>query len=260
MNPSYKLEVFEGPLDLLLSLIEKNKINIYDIPIAEITEQYLAYVDSMDTDDMDYMSDFIVEAATLIRIKSKMMLPVPETDEEGEEIDPRAELVERLLEYKMYKYISGQLRDKQLDASKYLFKPSTIPDEVRNYKEEIDVSELLEDVTLSKLKDIFNDLVKKKEDRIDPVRSKFGKIVREDTDIRKTIHDLQAYGLLHRKFMFRAYMERLNTKMEMIVSFLAILELIRMERIRIEQDELFCDIRIDYLADDIAPIEELALS
>ena len=159
MNPSYKLEAFEGPLDLLLTLIEKNKINIYDIPIVEITEQYLDYVNSMETEDMDYMSDFIVEAATLIRIKSKMMLHVPEVNEEGEEIDPRAELVERLLEYKMYKYISGQLRDKQLDASKYLFKPSTIPDEVRNYKEEIDVSELLEDVTLTKLKDIFNDLV-----------------------------------------------------------------------------------------------------
>ena len=260
MNPSYKLEAFEGPLDLLLALIEKNKINIYDIPIVEITEQYLEYVNSMETEDMDYMSDFIVEAATLIRIKSKMMLPVPEVNEEGEEIDPRAELVERLLEYKMYKYISGQLRDKQLDASKYLFKPSTIPDEVRNYKEEIDVSELLEDVTLTKLKDIFNDLVKKKEDRIDPVRSKFGKIVKEDADIRKTIYDLQVFGLKNRKFSFRAYMESLSTKMEMIVSFLAILELIRMERIKIEQDDLFCDITIDYLANDIAPIEDLALS
>ncbi|MCR5521425.1 MAG: segregation/condensation protein A [Lachnospiraceae bacterium] len=260
MNPNYKLEAFEGPLDLLLALIEKNKINIYDIPIVEITEQYLEYVSSMDTDDMDYMSDFIVEAATLVRIKSKMMLPVSETDAEGEEIDPRAELVERLLEYKMYKYISGQLKDKQLDASKYLFKHSTIPDEVRNYKEEIDVGELLEDVTLSKLKDIFNDLVKKKEDRIDPVRSKFGKIVKEDTDIRKTIYDLQNFGLKNRTFMFRSYMEKLGTKTEMIISFLAILELIRMERIKIKQDELFGDIRIDYLADDIAPLEELALT
>ncbi|MCR5432015.1 MAG: segregation/condensation protein A [Lachnospiraceae bacterium] len=260
MNPSYKLEAFEGPLDLLLALIEKNKINIYDIPIAEITEQYLEYVDNMETDDMDYMSDFIVEAATLIRIKSKMMLPVPEVNEEGEEIDPRAELVERLLEYKMYKYISGQLKDKQLDASKYLFKPSTIPEEVRNYKEEIDVSELLEDVTLTKLKDIFNDLVKKKEDRVDPVRSKFGKIVREDTDIRRTIYELQNFGLQNRTFMFRSYMDTLHTKMEVIVSFLAILELIRMERIKIEQDDLFSDIRIEYLANDIAPLEDLALT
>jgi len=260
LNPSYKLQAFEGPLDLLLNLIEKNKINIYDIPIVEITEQYLSYVNSMESDDMDYMSDFIVEAATLIKIKSKMMLPVPEVNDDGEEIDPRAELVERLLEYKMYKYVSGQLRDKQIDASRYMFKPSTIPNEVLNYKEEVDVKELLEDVTLSKLKDIFNDLVKKKEDRIDPVRSKFGKIEKEDSDIRKTIYDLQAYGLKKKSFMFKAYMERLNTKMEMIVSFLAILELIRMERIKIEQDDLFCDIRIDYLATDIASIEDLALT
>lgn len=256
MNPSYKLEAFEGPLDLLLALIEKNKINIYDIPIVEITEQYLDYVNSMETEDMDYMSDFIVMAATLIRIKSKMMLPVPEVNEEGEEIDPRAELVERLLEYKMYKYISGQLKDKQLDASKYLFKPSTIPDEVLNYKEEIDVSELLEDVTHTKLKDIFNDLVKKKEDRIDPVRSKFGRIEKEDTNIYAILEDIQVYGLAHRHFSFRHYLDSKKTKMEVIITFLAILELIKMGRVTISQEEIFDDIMIDYLANDIVELDD----
>ena len=97
---------FKGPLDLLLHLIEKNKVDIYDIPIVLITEQYLEYIQKLDAKDMDVMSEFLVMAATLIRIKSKMLLPPEETEEEEEEIDPRQELVERLLEYKMYKYAS----------------------------------------------------------------------------------------------------------------------------------------------------------
>lgn len=100
-----KLEVFEGPLDLLLHLIEKNKVDIYDIPIVEITEQYLDYIRQMQTEDMNVMSEFLLMAATLLDIKCRMLLP-REINEEGEEEDPRAELVEKLLEYKMYKYMS----------------------------------------------------------------------------------------------------------------------------------------------------------
>lgn len=100
-----KLEVFEGPLDLLSHLIDKNKVDIYDIPIVEITEQYLEYIRQMETEDMNVMSEFLVMAATLIDIKCKMLLP-KEVNEEGEEQDPRAELVEKLLEYKMCKYMS----------------------------------------------------------------------------------------------------------------------------------------------------------
>ena len=97
-----ELSVFDGPLDLLLHLIEKNKINIFDIPIVEITDQYLAYVRQMETEDLSVMSEFMVMAAELIAIKCRMLLP-PEVDEEGEEIDPRSDLVQQLLEYKMYK-------------------------------------------------------------------------------------------------------------------------------------------------------------
>ena len=99
MAISVKLEKFEGPLDLLLHLIEKNKIDIYDIPIVEITAQYLDYVRQMQEEDMNVMSEFLVMAATLIDIKCRMLLPV-EVNEEGEEEDPRAELVQKLLEYK----------------------------------------------------------------------------------------------------------------------------------------------------------------
>ena len=100
-----KLQVFEGPLDLLLHLIEKNKVDIYDIPISLITEQYLEYVQAMPKEDLNVVSEFLVMAATLLDIKCKMLLPA-EVKEDEEEIDPRAELVQKLLEYKMYKYMS----------------------------------------------------------------------------------------------------------------------------------------------------------
>ncbi len=123
-----KLEVFEGPLDLLLHLIDKNKVDIYDIPIVEITEQYLEYIKQMETSDMNVMSEFLVMAATLIDIKCRMLLP-KEVNEEGEEEDPRAELVQKLLEYKMYKYMSLELRDRQVDAARTLYREQRLPPE-----------------------------------------------------------------------------------------------------------------------------------
>ena len=149
MELQVKLEVFDGPLDLLLHLIEKNKVDIFDIPIALITEQYLDYVRKMDTKDMDVMSEFLVMAATLVKIKSKMLLPAEEEEQEEEE-DPRQELVERLLEYKMYKYAFFELKDRQVDAGKVFFKEPSIPDEIKNYKDEVDYEELLSDVTISR--------------------------------------------------------------------------------------------------------------
>ena len=120
-----KIENFEGPLDLLLHLIDVNKFNIFDIPIVEITEQYLEFVRNMETKDLNVMSEFLVMAATLLEIKAKMLLPV-EVDEDGEEIDPREELVQKLLEYKMYKYMSYELKDRMQDAAKAMYKnPST---------------------------------------------------------------------------------------------------------------------------------------
>lgn len=256
MSMPVKLQAFEGPLDLLLHLIDKNKINIYDIPIVEITEQYMEYIRQMDTKDLDVMSEFLVMAATLINIKSKMLLPPEETGEE-EEADPRQELVDRLLEYKMYKYISEELKDKQMDASRVLFKPPTIPEEIADYKEEIDVEGLLSDLTLQKLHDIFKSIVKKQADKIDPIRSKFGKIEKEEINLSDIFLRIQEYGLLHKTFSFRNLLETQHSRMEIIVTFLGILELIKIGRLRIEQEELFDDINITYLADDIIQMEEV---
>lgn len=253
-----KLEAFEGPLDLLLHLIEKNKIDIYDIPIALITEQYMEYLNEMEKQDLDNMSEFLVMAATLLKIKSRMLLPQEVTEDEEME-DPRQELVERLLEYKMYKYASLELKDRHLDADKMFFKKNTLPPEVADFKEEVPLEELLSDLTLSKLNDIFRSVMKKQVDKIDPVRSKFGKIEKEEVNFSEKMFYVQTYGLENKKFSFRKLLEAQPDKMDIIVTFLCILELMKMGRVSIVQEEIFDDIMIEYLATDVIEIDETQL-
>jgi segregation and condensation protein A len=254
MSISIKLEAFEGPLDLLLHLIDKNKVNIYDIPIGEIADQYMEYINNMEDKDLDVMSEFLVMAATLLNIKSKMLLPKDETKEEEE--DPRQELVERLLEYKMFKYISEELKDKELDAAKVFFKESTIPEEIKGYREEIDTESLLADLTLAKLHKIFESVIKKQTDKIDPIRSKFGRIEREEINLTAKLMSIQAYGLKHRKFSFRKLLEAQPTKMEIIVTFLGVLELMKVGQVVIEQDNLFDDITVTFIGEIIEELDD----
>ena len=238
-----KLEVFEGPLDLLLHLIDKNKIDIYDIPIVEITEQYLDYIRQMQTEDMNVMSEFLVMAATLLDIKCRMLLP-KEVNEEGEEEDPRAELVQRLLEYKMYKFMSFELRDKQVDAQRSFFREQHLPKEVADYRQPIDYDTLIGEINLQKLQDIFKSVVKKQEDKIDPIRSTYGNIEKDEVDIdAKTLY-VEEYIKTHKQFSFRKLLERQHSKMEVIVTFLVILELMKVGRISILQENIFDDILI----------------
>ena len=246
MELSYKLEKFEGPLDLLLHLIEKNKINIYDIPIAEITDQYLEYVSCMEEESLDVVSEFLVMAATLLDIKARMLLP-REVSEEGEEEDPRAELVERLLEYKTYKYMSLELKDMEVDADKVFYKAPTIPREVEKYEEPVDLDQLLDGLTLSKLQKIFESVMKRREDKIDPVRSTFGTIKKEPVSLEEKIEAVLEYAERHRRFSFRGMLSRQRDKTEIVVTFLAILELFKQAKISLRQDSLFGDIAISYI-------------
>ena len=131
MGIPVKLPVFEGPLELLLHLIEKNKIDIYDIPIVEITNQYMEYIRQMEREDLNIMSEFLVMAATLLDIKCRMLLP-KEVNEEGEEEDPRQELVEQLLQYKMYKYISYELRDREVLGGQRFYRDAPLPKRLHN--------------------------------------------------------------------------------------------------------------------------------
>jgi len=247
MEISFKLEKFEGPLDLLLHLIDKNKVNIYDIPIAEITVQYMEYVNELEGQDLDTLSEFLVMAATLLAIKSKMLLP-KEVNEEGEEEDPRAELVERLLEYKMYKLMSHELKDRELDAVKALYKPATLPKEVSQYEEPIDLDKLLDGITLARLQSVFNTIMKRQRDKIDPVRSKFGKIEREPVSIEDKMKEILEYAVEIKTFLFEEFLEAQLSKTEIIVTFLAVLELMKIGKLNLIQENTFAPIKLSYLS------------
>lgn len=238
-----KIENFEGPLDLLLHLIDVNKFNIFDIPIVEITEQYLEYVRNMDKKDLNVTSEFLVMAATLLEIKAKMLLPV-EVDEEGEEIDPREELVQKLLEYKMYKYMSYELQDRMQDAEKAMYKQPTIPEEVEGYIEPVDIEKLLGNLTLKKLNEIFQSVMKRQNEKLDPIRSKFGKIEKEEVSLEDKLDFVESYAKEHQTFSFRKLLEGQKSKMQVVVTFLAILELMKTGKILIHQETTFGEIMI----------------
>ena len=241
MDLSVKLEVFEGPLDLLLHLIDKNKINIYDIPIVLITEQYLSYVAAMEKQDMDVVSEFMVMAATLLEIKARMLLPREEQDETEE--DPRQELVERLLEYRKFKYISGELRDMQVGSEKQLYHAESIPDAVAGYRPPLDLDELLRDVTAVRLRKLFEELMRRQDERTDHVRSRFGKIERQAVQIGDRLDYVRERicraGGSH---SFRSLLGENATKLEIVVTFLAVLELIRMGELFLSDDSTRDDI------------------
>lgn len=244
MAISVKLQVFEGPLDLLLHLIDVNKIDIYDIPIALITDQYLDYIHQMEDEDMDVMSEFLVMAATLLRIKSKMLLPIEEEAEEVAE-DPRQELVERLLEYKMYKYAAGELRDMAMDAEKVLYKDTTMPKGLKYVEPPVDLDALVGDMNLDKLHMIFKSVMKRQSDKIDPIRSKYGKIEQEEINQADKMNEIIEYTKTHKRFSFRQLLTKQKTRMNTIVTFLSILELMKNGTIVISQEDLFDDILID---------------
>lgn len=244
MGIPVKLEVFEGPLDLLLHLIDKNKIDIYDIPIVEITAQYMEYIRNMQREDLNVMSEFLVMAATLLDIKCRMLLP-REVNEDGEEEDPRKELVEQLLQYKMYKYMAEELRDRQVESDFVMYKKPSVPEEVQEYEEPVDLDELLKDLTLSKLHTVFQDVLKRQDEKIDPVRSKFGKIEKEEVTVNEKLSYIREYLDGHQRFSFRQLLERQKSRMQVVVTFLAILEMMKMGTIRVEQQGICDEIMIE---------------
>lgn len=243
MALSVKIESFEGPLDLLLHLIDVNKFNIFDIPIVEITAQYMEYLKSMETQDLNVMSEFLVMAATLLEIKAKMLLPV-EVNEEGEEIDPREELVGKLLEYKMYKYMSMELRERLSMSGKVLYKAPTIPEEVAQYETPVDLEELVGDLTLARLNTIFQSIMKRQTEKIDPIRSKFGKIEQEEVSLDDKMMELRSFAEKNKTFRFSALLEGQKSRVQMIVTFLAVLELMKTGELSVVQEQAFDDMFI----------------
>ena len=249
-----ELQAFDGPLDLLLSLIEKNKINIFDIPIVEITDQYLAYVQAMEEENLDVMSEFMVMAAELIAIKCRLLLPKDEEKEE-DEADPRDELIQRLLEYKTYKYMSYELKDRMEDYTGRIFKGDSTPQEVRKFRPEVNVDELVDGLTLEKLHTIFDAVLRRQADKIDPMRSRFGTIEREEVSLPEKLESVAQYAKKHKNFSFRDLLKKQGSRTQLVVTFLAVLSLISYGLIRVTQEGIGDDIEIEQVPEaDLAQI------
>ena len=233
MELSVKLDSFEGPLDLLLHLIDKNKVN--DIPISLITEQYLEVLASLKEERLENLSEFIVMAATLLDIKAKMLLPRNEEDP-GEEGDPRAELVERLLEHRKDIILSGDLGRMQEGSERFYYRERSLPREVEKYRPPVDLDKLLEDLTQEKLMRICQDILRRHEDKQDTVHSHFGEIEREAVRIGDRLDYVRKKVTRPGRHSFRSLLRAGASKLEVVVTFIAILELIKTGEIRLTED------------------------
>ncbi len=231
-GPDYRiqLEFFEGPLDLLLHLIRTQEIDIYDIPIARITEQYLEYLQVMRDLNITVAGEFVLMAATLIHIKSKMLLPPdPVSAEDEEPEDPRRELVERLLEHERFKRAAGLLHDRQV------IEESVWPRGENEFEEE---EQEAVSVSLFDLVKAFHRIVERYKDRI------VIQVQHENVTLEEKLDELRALLAVRKDLLFSFFFEQSVSRIHLIVTFFALLEMARLHEVRLLQDALFEDIRI----------------
>ena len=226
-----KLERFEGPLDLLLHLIKRDEIDIYDIPIAHITQQYLAYLELMRSFALEVAGEFLVMAATLMRIKAKMLLPLPAVGEEEEEGDPREALVQRLVEYRQFKEAAGTLKLRE-DERRLLFERGLLPSED-------EAGPLpLAPATLFDLLDALNRVLAR------TPRVTVYEVQGEVYDLDEKLSLIARTVAEEGRVRFATLLERCQTRAEMIVTFIALLELVKSGTVAVVQDETFGDISL----------------
>ncbi|MEM6523492.1 MAG: segregation/condensation protein A [Bacteroidota bacterium] len=227
MSFEIKLPLFEGPFDLLLFFIERDELDIHDIPISKITDDFLDYLHRLEEMNIEVASEFILVAATLMRIKSKMLLPRPQLDEEGNEIDPREELVKHLLEYKKYKSVLAELQDmeaSQIDREKR----GNIAKELRTLSESVNVESELQDVDLYKLLKVYQRVLEKYEIEKNKPRHE---VVQYPYTIEGQRNFLMRKLSKKPKMSFVEVIDEEPTKIGVIFNFLAILELLQLRRI-----------------------------
>jgi segregation and condensation protein A len=235
MTPRVQLEIFEGPLDLLLHLIKKNEVSITDIPIATITEQYLATLEVLQTLNLDVAGEFLVMAATLIHIKSRMLLPVAdEEDDEEEGADPRAELVRRLLEYQRFKDAADRLEQREILTRDVFVRSSALAETVPapGFRD-LSVFELL-----AALKRVLDRLPK------DAVHE----VMLEKVTVREKMALLLDLLRSEGRLLFDSLFAEVKSRMEVVVTFLAMLELVKIRAIRIFQEEAAGPIQLEAAA------------
>jgi segregation and condensation protein A len=217
-----RLDIFEGPLDLLLYLIKKDHLNIYDIPITQVVDQYLQFLELMKFLDINIASEYLVMAATLINIKSKMLLPKPPEPEEPE-VDPREELIKRLLEYEKFKEAAEFLKDKERERLKYITRSAS----------ETQSKEVFLEASIFDLISAFKTALK------DVPRDIFFEVIKDEFTVEEKIHDLLHLFLVKETVSIDELFSAAKSKMEIVVIFLAILELIKICEIVAVQKVLF---------------------
>lgn len=236
MEYSVNINVFQGPFDLLYHLIEKKEIDIYDIPIAEITDQYIEYLEQMMQFNMNVASEFILMASTLIEIKSQMLLPQKEKSE-----DPRQELVNKLLEYKLFKDVSETLKKYEDESSYYFSKPK----EELALTSDVKVEQLsLNEINIYELYNVFLSLIKNQNIKI--VTEDTFKVYRENYSVKDCVDELlKKLKFTGRVSLFSTFREKQQiTKEYVITTFLAVLEISNKQGMKIYQDDTYSDIII----------------
>jgi segregation and condensation protein A len=243
MTYKVKLEFFEGPLDLLLYLIKKNEIDIYNIPIAQISQQYLEYIGLMRSLDLNIAGEYLVMAATLMHIKSKMLLPPEEfEEEEEEEEDPRAELVRRLLEYQKFKQAAAHLEEREIKQKDVFTRQASKIKQYRDSK-----GEVYFEASVFDLISAFSEILEK------VPKEKFQEVIKDEFTVSEKIHELLHMLMEKEKVYVSRLFKRAKSKLEIIAFFLAILELIRLKEIVVIQKRPFDEIQIRRNIEKIQP-------
>lgn len=237
---SYKITVdaFEGPMDVLLNLIHKSEIDIYDIPINIVTQQFLDFIDKMEELSLEITSEFLVMASTLLEIKSKMLLPKEKVVEDGIEIeiDPREDLVQKLLEYKLYKEVAEKLKLSELMESKVFYKPR---EDLSVYDDKLDE---LGNLDLNQLVKAISKIMARSLKENESIN--FNEIHREEFTLEDCIDEISMKLLKSSKIKFSDLLSIETTKEEIITYFLSLLELIRLKDIYVKQDQTLGDLFI----------------
>jgi len=234
------LPVFEGPLDLLLHLIRSNEIDIYDIPIAKVTEQYLAYLSLMESLDLEVAGEWLVMAATLLEIKSRMLLPEDPTEEpEEQKTDPRLELVERLIEYEKFKGAAEVFREREAERSR-MFTRGAVELEF-DLRPKFDLTDITAVDLLAALQKILLDT-----DEEEPVTS----IQRRKVSVRMRMREVwRKISDATSQVAFEDLFDDVMTRVDVVITFLALLELLKQRRVKVKQTKAFGPIHIVPTAD-----------
>ena len=233
---SIKIDNFERPLDLLCHLIDKNKMDIYDINISQITDQYIDYINQMEKMNLDVTSEFLVMASTLLYLKSKHLLPKTQDDEE--EISEE-ELIRRIIEYKKYKEITKKLKETYLEYSKRYFK---MQEEIELPKQKIETQ-----FDKNTIPDIYKKLIERNKDKINENASNIEKIAIVETySVGNTVKEMYKALIKYKKFTFnKLFSPKKRNKKEVVTAFSGLLEMSRRNKVTTEQEELFGDIEVE---------------